>query len=304
MRILRKNISSVQTVLILSGSILISACGGGSPTEPPGGTTPPPPGQSTVRLTLVLPAINEPEPNQAVHRVHVISGTSGVTGGGRAGTPVNRAAVTLKGFSCSRTGPQATTCPVDIPVGQAVALVVEEGRSFWSGRGQNGLGSPPDFYPVEFVDWGGDFSSAEIVEPGFLRFTADRDRRIEARFRSIFPMILNMNVQGIGGIAFKVTIPPVPLLTLPASTLSANGVRTIGWGGKDVVQWFFIRTGSSVTLEPVDDFDRPGGCAPTPFLPCAEFLNWSGACTGSGLCTLTPKREFQAVTANVRTRTN
>lgn len=301
-------IARIPDRCMLFGTLLAAACGGGGsstgPTPPvPPPPPPPPPSQSMVRLTVVLPAITDGPINQTAHRVHIISGTSGVTSGGSAGTPLNRASVTLKGFSCSRMGPQATTCDVDIPIGQAVALVVEEGRSFHGGLGQTG-GTPPDDWPAEFVDWGGDFSTGEIVEPGFLRFTADRNRRIEARFRTIFPMTLNMNVQGIGGIAFKVTIPPTPLLSLPPSTLQENGQQTVSWGGQgsQAVEWFFLRTGSSATLEAIDDIDR--GCMPTPSIPCSEFQSWSGACTGSGICTLVPKPVFQNVIANGITRTN
>lgn len=304
MQAIRSLFSSVPTFFILVGSVLIQACGVGSPTQPPQNNSPPP-SQSTVRVSVVLPAITEGVVNQSAHRVHIISGTTGLTSGGPAGTPANRASVTLRGFSCSRTGSQTTTCPVDIPIGQTVALVVEEGRSFHSGRGQTG-GSPPDHWPAEFVNWGGDFSADEVVESGFLRFEADRDRRIEAHFRTIFPMTLHMNVQGAGTIAFKVSIPPTPLLTLPASTLEENGQQTVSWGGQssEAVEWFFLRTGSSVTLEPIDDFDRPGGCTPTPFSPCSEFQNWSGECTGNGFCTLIPQRQFQGVIAHGITRTN
>jgi hypothetical protein len=184
-----------------------------------------------------------------------------------------------------------------------VAIVAEEGRSF---HGSQGIGAPmpPDDWPVEFVEWGGDFPAGAVAEPGFLLLTADRDRRIEGRFRTIQPILLFMNVQGIGSVAFKVTIPATPLLTLPPETLEYNGVTTIKWGGtgSQAVEWFFLRSGSSVTLEATDDIDA--GCNPSQFSPCSEFQNWSDDCSGSGLCTLTPTATLQSVFANAITRTN
>jgi hypothetical protein len=192
---------------------------------------------------------------------------------------------------------------VDVPIGQAVAIVAEEGRSFHGSLGI-GIVSPPDDWPAEFVDWGGDFPTGAVAEPGFLHFIADRDRRIEARFRTIHPILVFMNVQGVGGVAFKVTIPATPMLLLPPQTLQYDGERTISWGGSasQAVEWFFLRSGSSVTLEAIDDIDE--GCSPSQSRPCSEFQSWDDACSGSGRCTITPRDTFQRVFVNAITRTN
>jgi hypothetical protein len=245
---------------------------------------------------VVIPPRIDGALNTSMHRVLIISGTSGLTSGGAGGAPANRAGITLKGFQCDRVANGAATCAVDLPRNQVVALVAEEGRSFHSGRGTTG-GQPPDEWPAEFVNWGGDFAPGDVVEPGFLRFAADRDRRIEARFQTIFPITVHVDAQATETIRFKVTASAPALLTVPASTYSESGQQTQGYGGNvsGPVEWFFLKTGSTLQLEVIDDLDT--GCQPSVALGCSLFLNWTGDCAGGGVCNLTPQRRFQDVVA-------
>lgn len=287
------------TALAVGIALLLAGCGSSSPAgpgTPPPPPPPPPPSGNTVRLTVVIPPRIDGRINTSMHRVLIISGSSGITSGGAAGAPLNRAGVTLKGFQCDRVANGPATCEVDIPRNQMVALVAEEGRSFHSGRGTTG-GMPPDDWPAEFVDWGGDFAPGDVVEPGFLRFAADRDRRIEGRFQTIFPITVHVDAQATETIRFKVTASAPTILSVPASTYGEAGQQTGAYGGNiaSPVEWFFLKTGSTLQLEVIDDLDT--GCIPSVALGCSQFLNWTGDCAGGGGCDLTPQRRIQDVTA-------
>jgi hypothetical protein len=101
----------------------------------PGTPPPPPPGAGLARITIVIAPRTDGALNTTMHRVLVISGASGATSGGPAGTPANRAAVIPKGRQCNRITIAAATCVVDVPISQTVAIVAEEGRSFPAEKG-------------------------------------------------------------------------------------------------------------------------------------------------------------------------
>src|SRR5690606_23059935 len=102
---------AVGIALLLAGRGSSSPAGPATPPPPP---PPPPPSGNTVRLTVVIPPRIDGRINTSMHRVLIISGSSGITSGGAAGAPLNRAGVTLKGFQCDRVANGPATCEVDI----------------------------------------------------------------------------------------------------------------------------------------------------------------------------------------------
>ena len=281
----RSTMQRLQFPLYLMLCVMTAACGSNpSGNNDDSGSSDP----TKTRLTIVIPLPTDGAVNTSRHSVYVITGTN---------VPTSRADVTNKGFQCHSIADEESTCVVDVPRGEPVALVVEEGLSFYSGRGTVGNLAPPDIWPAEFVSWSGDFVASDQVETGMLRFEADAARTIEARFRTIFPITVHMNAESIETVYFEVTVQTPTLLTVPDRELVSNATPTPSYGGNSTaaVEWFFLKTGSSISILAVDDRDR--GCVPGGGVGCSEFVNWTGDCNGSGPCMLTPKPGTQSVFA-------